>query len=273
MPGGGIAVGNIRSAARAAIAMLLRSRRSAVEAAGLAAVARLSATVAHEIGNPLAAAMANVEFLRDSLPAAPDAPQARAAVADTLAALERIRWFVADLAAFTESDAVPLPSSPAEAIDDALRIVAHRLVPGSIRLIREVPAELSEVRIPRGRLVQILGQLLANAADALGGRKDGWIRISAVPRGDRLAIAVEDNGPGVPPSLRGRLFRPFATTKPPGPGMGLGLALARSFVERLGGTLRYEDRPGGGARFLLEVPVVSRDRAPVGTAGTRRRRR
>lgn len=256
-PGGRISLRGVWPAGRAALTRLLRFRRTRAEAAGLDAVARLSAAVAHEIGNPLAAALANVEFLRGALPATPETQGARAAVGDTLAALERIRWVVADLGVLTEGDpGPPVPSAPREAIDEALRVVRHRLEPGSIRVLLEVPADLPRVRAASGRLVLILVQLLANAADALGGRKDGWIRIAAETRAGRLRITVEDNGPGIPPSQRDRLFRPFATAKPPGPGLGLGLAVSRSLAERLGGRLRFADRPGGGARFLLELPLA-----------------
>jgi signal transduction histidine kinase len=70
-----------------------------------------------------------------------------------------------------------------------------------------------------------------------------------------VRLVVEDNGPGLAPEVLSRLFEPFFTTKPPGKGTGLGLALCQEYVTRSGGTLHAENRPEGGARFVLTLPL------------------
>ena len=99
--------------------------------------------------------------------------------------------------------------------------------------------------------------LVHNAAIAVAGRRDGRVEIVMGERDSNLSIVVEDNGPGVPPEIAPRLFEPFITGRgrdAAHPGTGLGLAIAHRWVERHGGSVRYEARPGGGARFIVHWP-------------------
>jgi len=73
--------------------------------------------------------------------------------------------------------------------------------------------------------------------------------------GDDMMIGIADNGPGVPAELRERVFEPFFTTKPPEKGTGVGLALCRALARAHGGSLNLEDTPGGGASFILRLPL------------------
>jgi signal transduction histidine kinase len=96
--------------------------------------------------------------------------------------------------------------------------------------------------------------LLSNAVDAIPAK--GNIRIHG--RADRCGageISIDDNGPGIPAELESSVFEPFFTTKPAGHGTGLGLPIARNIVERHGGTLRLQNRDGGGARASLRLPL------------------
>jgi signal transduction histidine kinase len=97
--------------------------------------------------------------------------------------------------------------------------------------------------------------LVINAIQAVP-RTDARIRITASRVGARARLEVADNGPGVPLALRAQIFDPFFTTKPDG-GTGLGLAISRQIVEEAGGTLRVDDAEGGGALFVVDLPVAS----------------
>jgi C4-dicarboxylate-specific signal transduction histidine kinase len=114
------------------------------------------------------------------------------------------------------------------------------------------------VKARRRRLVQVLVNLLINAADAVSepGAKERRIRINAEHVGGEVVIEVEDTGPGLSPEARKRIFEPFFTTKPPGKGTGLGLALSREYVEADGGTLTVEEAPTGGARVVVKLPLA-----------------
>lgn len=107
-------------------------------------------------------------------------------------------------------------------------------------------------------LVWALENLVKNALDALAGR-GGRIRVAAFPREGGVRFMVSDNGPGIDPDVRDRLFEPGVSTKPGG--WGVGLSLARRIIEEVhGGTIRSLGRPGGGARFDIDLPAAGQRR-------------
>ena len=119
----------------------------------------------------------------------------------------------------------------------------------------EIPGDLPRISLAGPRIVQVLLNLLLNAADAVP-REGGRITLRAARApGDRVRLTVEDNGPGIAAEIRDRLFEPFVTTKEPGKGTGLGLAVCLGLIEAAGGTLAVEDSAEGGARFVIELPA------------------
>jgi two-component system C4-dicarboxylate transport sensor histidine kinase DctB len=106
------------------------------------------------------------------------------------------------------------------------------------------------------RLQQVLVNLFSNALDAMemAGSTPRELVVDAARDGDRVLISVTDSGPGIPEENRAQLFEPFFTTKPQGKGLGLGLAISEQIVREFGGRLRAESPPGGGARFIIDLP-------------------
>jgi nitrogen fixation/metabolism regulation signal transduction histidine kinase len=108
----------------------------------------------------------------------------------------------------------------------------------------------------RGRVRQVLNNLLTNALEALDGHRPAAIevRTSIIDTGgvERAQITVSDNGPGFPPELLGRVFDPYVTSKPKG--TGLGLAIVKKIVDDHGGSIEAENRPEGGARVRVMLP-------------------
>jgi signal transduction histidine kinase len=102
-----------------------------------------------------------------------------------------------------------------------------------------------------GRLEQVLVNLLLNAGKAQQGRGRIALRARALPGENALELAVEDSGPGIPPASLARIFDPFFGS---GDGAGLGLAVSYGIVRAHGGTIAAENRPEGGARFLVRLP-------------------
>jgi CheY-like chemotaxis protein/anti-sigma regulatory factor (Ser/Thr protein kinase) len=109
----------------------------------------------------------------------------------------------------------------------------------------------------RGKLTQVLVNLLLNAAQAIQSGKvdENEVRVATRRRGDRVIVSVEDTGHGIPDDLRDRIFEPFFSTKPRGVGTGLGLSLAAELVRKHGGEIRTEDTAGRGTRFDIVLPV------------------
>ena len=125
-----------------------------------------------------------------------------------------------------------------------------------LELVLDVPDVLPTVWADPGQLVQVIHNLLLNAAEAMD--SVGCVRISASTMdgadGRRVVISVDDQGPGVPVGLRNRIFDPYFSTK--GEGTGLGLATSYWIVRRHGGDLKITDAPDGGARFSLSLPAL-----------------
>ena len=121
-----------------------------------------------------------------------------------------------------------------------------------------MPADLPQVEYDRDRLVQVIVNLLSNAAKFCD-RERGWVSVEAANQGDAVRVNVSDNGPGVPEADQPKIFERFQqvgntmTEKPQG--TGLGLAICRQIVERFGGRIWVENRPGKGATFSFLIPI------------------
>jgi nitrogen fixation/metabolism regulation signal transduction histidine kinase len=137
--------------------------------------------------------------------------------------------------------------------------VAGRGVTLEVRLEPAVTSVVAD----RGRLRQLLHNLLTNAVEALEGQASGAITVLTrlvVRNGEEVAeVAVEDNGPGFQRELIGQVFDPYVTTKPRG--TGLGLAIVRKIVEEHGGHVEADNRAEGGARVRIELPLNDTTRA------------
>lgn len=233
---------------------LVRAQEQLVRSERLASVGRLAAGMAHEIGNPLAAILGLQELL-----AAGDLPEEEQK--DFLARMrketERIHRVLRDLLDFARPDAPASErahvGSAERAIDDVLALLAPQKELRDVTLVREVAEGLPAVAMGEARLQQIVLNLVLNAAGVVK-QPGGRITVRARPEGERVRIEVEDDGPGIAPSVRTKLFEPFVTTKAPGEGTGLGLAVCRGLVEAAGGTIVAEDPEAGGARFVVLVP-------------------
>lgn len=221
----------------------------------------LAAGVAHEINNPLTGVVADLEHALEALgrPAGPDRVEAaRVAIRDALEGAQRIRRLTRDLATFAR---VPCPqdgvrADPAKAVEAALRSAAPELG-ARVRVVRElapVPAVAGEA----GRLEQVFLNLVINAAQALAPARGGTIRVATrLDAEGRVAIDVEDDGPGMDDELQRRIFTPFFTTKPPGQGTGLGLSICQRIVTGLGGEIRFRSQPGKGTCFTVLLPAAT----------------
>jgi signal transduction histidine kinase len=180
---------------------------------------------------------------------------------------ERIHTVVRDLLDFARpeqsTDAASGPPAPADVravIDDVTALVKPQKTFRAARIEADVEGA-PLVLLSGPRLTQVLLNLVLNAGAAVAGaKKDGGrVTVRVRPAGERVRIEVEDDGPGVDPKVRDRLFEPFVTTKEVGEGTGLGLAVCRGLVESGGGEIRHDASYTGGARFVVELPAAGAD--------------
>ena len=241
----------------AVTAGLKEAQHRLVSSERLASVGRLAAGLAHEIGNPISALIGMQDLLLDG---GLTESEQRDFVERMRRETERIHRILRDLLQFARpggrSSSEPNePGDVAAAITDTATLVAPQKALKDVELELDIEQDLPLVRLSREQLVQILLNLLLNAADAVEG--GGHIRVKAKSRGGLVELAVEDDGPGVSPTIRDRLFEPFATTKEVGRGTGLGLAVCRGLVEAAGGSITLDETPAVGARFVITLPSMA----------------
>jgi signal transduction histidine kinase len=136
-------------------------------------------------------------------------------------------------------------------LEGVVREAFERLPTGKTRLELSIGPEVREVTADAGQLKQVMVNLLLNAVQAMDGA--GTVRVDARRAEDEVSIAVTDDGPGVRPDDRERIFEPLYTTR--AKGTGLGLPVCRQIVEAHGGSVGVLDGPSGGARFEIRLPI------------------
>src|SRR6059058_2992878 len=237
---------------RAQSVAIAATRARLAQTEKLAALGQLAAAVAHEVRSPLAVIRSAAQGLAESLPR--DDEEARRAYSFITAEIDRLGNVVNSLLAFTRPLRVEArPVSVHQLFDRALLLAREELDGKALRVRRDEPTALPEVRADGDLICQVLLGLLANAAEAAP--SGGEVALAAAAADGTVEIAVADSGPGVPPELRARIFEPFFTTRPHG--TGLGLAVARHIVEAHGGRIEVGERTGGGARFTLRLPAAA----------------
>lgn len=217
----------------------------------MATVGQLTASIAHEINNPIAVIQGNLDLTRELL--GPAAEPARAEIRLIDQQIERMRLIVTQLLQYarpTEYAGYVEPVDPGEALSNSLLLVEHQLARARIAVQHQFQAT-RRVGINRQELQQVLINLLVNAAQAMpeGGRLSLSTEDWDGPTGAGVRIAVADTGPGLNPELLARLFQPFVTSK--AEGTGLGLWISRSIVQRYGGELRADSTAEGACFSLL----------------------
>ncbi len=214
----------------------------------LSSIGLFTAGVAHEINNPLEG-MGNYLALleQDDLPA----ESRRRYLALVQHGFGRIRDLVRDLLRFARPENSSACIDLAQVVSSASKLVALSAALKDVALETQGLERPLELYGDAGRLEQVLVNLLLNAGKAQQGRGRIVLRARALPGENALELAIEDDGPGIPPENLPRIFDPFFGS---GAGAGLGLAVSYGIVRAHGGTIAAENRPGGGARFVLRLP-------------------
>jgi two-component system C4-dicarboxylate transport sensor histidine kinase DctB len=226
-------------------------RDELAQANRLSILGQVSAGVAHEVNQPLAAIRAYAETGGRLLDAG-QADDARGNLREIVGLTDRIRAITQALRGFARRGVGEVgPIAVEDALDGALTLLAGRIRDSGVDIVRAARAPEVAVTAGRIRLEQILVNLLQNALDAVRDAVDPTIAIRVAAGQGTVAITVADNGAGVAPEMRDQLFMPFATTKPTG--LGLGLVISADLAREFGGELRLEPQETGTA-FTLELP-------------------
>ncbi len=245
----------------------------------MASVGTLAAGVAHEINNPLAFILSNVEFALDELRRAGADPEVLRALDDAKDGGVRVREIVRDLRTFSRPvNEVREALDPRAVLESAVGLASNEIRHRAQILVE--PGDVPRVAASEYRLGQVFLNLLINAAQAIpeGNVAGNHVRAttSTAPDGHAV-IEISDTGGGIPPEVLPRIFDPFFTTKPPGVGTGLGLSICHGIVTQLGGTISVESAPGQGSTFRVSLPpagpVAARAAAPPAPSASAARKR
>jgi signal transduction histidine kinase len=227
----------------------------------------LSASIAHEIRNPITAAKSLVQQMGEEPRAAENVEYARVALEE----LHRVERSVSHLLRFARDEAMQVEELRlSEIVDSALETFKDRLARAGTRLIQQLDTE-GAMRGDAEQLRRIVINLVGNAIDAL--EESGTAKPElALQMGENLAgtevwLRIVDNGPGIDEQALAKLFSPFYTSKPNG--TGLGLAITKKLVDAHGGNIEVKSSPGRGADFLLTFPKrPAADATPSSEGGT-----
>jgi two-component system NtrC family sensor kinase len=233
---------------------LREAQRQLVKSEKLAAIGQLTASIAHEINNPIAVIQGNLDLMRETLGAHALPVSAEMKLLDEQ--VERMRLIVTQLLQYarpTEYAGYVEALSVDRVLDECLVLVTHLLGKTGIEVVKDYAATL-RAGFNRQELQQVLLNLIINAIQVMpeGGqlvlRTRDW-QEDGMPCG--VVLEVQDTGPGLSLDVLDRLFRPFFTTRNDGNGLGLWISLG--LVERYGGAVEADNAPGGGAVFRVRL--------------------
>src|SRR5712691_710076 len=228
-----------------------------IQSEKMSAIGQLVSGVAHELNNPLAGISAFAQLLLTEKRFPPDQ---RTAAEMIYAEARRASRIVQNLLTFARQHKPErTPTSVNQVLDDTLELRGYELRVRGIDVQRDYDEQSPETMADAHQLQQVFLNLITNAEQAMERAERDAQRLAIRTRrtGDLIRIEVEDTGPGIPPTLLERIFNPFFTTKPTGSGTGLGLSISLGIVREHEGRIWAENAPQGGARFVIELPIIT----------------
>jgi PAS domain S-box-containing protein len=238
---------------------LQESQAALARVARIATMGELTASIAHEINQPLAAVATNASAsLRWLASQPPNLAEARQAMANAMNEANRASGVIDRLRTLLQKTPIqPRPVDVNEVIRDVLALAHRELITGGVATRTELAPDLPIVLGDRVQLQQVLLNLIMNAIDAMITIKDRprTLVIKSARDAENVLVEVQDSGRGLDPTQASRIFDSFFTTKPEG--IGMGLSISRSIVEAHGGRLQAEPGPSHGAVFQVILPKAA----------------
>jgi two-component system NtrC family sensor kinase len=239
---------------------LKRAHEHALHTEKMASIGKMAAVLAHEINNPLSGILTYAKLLRKWMDREAVSHERRKEICDSLDLIasesRRCGDLVRNLLTFSRSTPMNLqPANLNQVIDRAVRLVQHQLDMSGIHIETRLDPDLPHVLCDAAQIEQVILVLLMNAMDAMPQGGNLWITSGLGAEANSVQVVVRDDGMGIPPEIRDRLFEPFLTTKETGRGVGLGLAISQSILERHNGTIAVQSEVGRGTTFTVRLPM------------------
>ena len=228
----------------------------------LASLGQLSASVAHEINNPISGIL-NLSMLMQRMLKDDGVPIERLAefrkyLGQVVSETSRVGRIVSDLLSFSRrSKPQQAPADLNTIVRSTLSLVSHKLKLSNVHVEIDLAEPLPPFQCDSSQMKQVVLNLVMNAAEATHGRENSRVavRTSFDPAAKLLLFSVGDNGEGIPEAHLSKIFDPFFTTKPEGKGVGLGLAVLYGIVQAHGGDVTVQTKVGEGSTFTVSLPL------------------
>jgi two-component system NtrC family sensor kinase len=248
---------------------LSAARDDLIRAEKLASLGKLSASIAHEINNPISGIMTFARLIGRTLEQGPPDDATRKTMLRNLRLVdreaERCSDIVRNLLDFAHERPLTVAElSPNAVVEDALLLVQNQLSIQGVKVVRalgEVPHTMGDFSLLRQACVNVL----MNACEVMPFEGRLVVSTGLVEEGREVELSFHDSGPGIPKAQLARVFDPFFSTKQGSP--GLGLSVVHGVVQQHGGRVLIESEPGQGTRVALRIPVRHRDPAAPGAGG------
>lgn len=240
----------------------------------LASLGQLSASVAHEINNPLSGVL-NLSMLMQRIIAnggiPPERlPEFRKYLAQVVNETARVGRIVSDLLAFSRrSKPHSAPADLNAIIKTTLSLLAHKLKLSNVETVLTLEENLPAVHCDNSQMQQVIINLVMNAAEATHSRGQGQVCVNTKFKKEsgEVILEIKDNGEGIPPENLTKIFDPFFTTKGEGKGVGLGLSVIYGIIEAHGGDIEVKSKVGEGTTFIVTLPLT-REKTATGEETT-----
>jgi PAS domain S-box-containing protein len=269
---------------KAAEAERLAMSNRIVQGEKLAALGTLTAGIAHEINNPLAALVPNLQLIQSAMSewaannksgaaAGAALDEVPAMIAECIEAAERIHRITKSMTKHGHAGTPVRRSAHVETVLDSSANLIESQARSRVRVIRDYGATPA-IALNETELGQAFLNVLVNALQAvqMTANPDPWIRIRTASEAGGIAVSIENNGPPIPPELKHKIFEPFFTTKGVGEGTGLGLSITHDMILRHGGYVEARNKPDAPTCFYFWLPLKTGDvqKAPSDTPAARR---